>query len=113
MDMKSIRKKFGDDYVADDYTFAMGIDHRFTTHIAERFKGRRVLETCTGAGFTTIALARVAEHVTTVEIDPSHQAQARKNVARAGLSDNVDFISGDTLDEALLGGVEGGGRRRC
>jgi SAM-dependent methyltransferase len=71
--------------------------------MAERFRGRRVLETCTGAGFTTIALARAAEHVTTVEIDPSHQAQSRKNVATAGLSDRVDFVSGDILDEGLLG----------
>ncbi len=105
MDMKAIRAKFGDDYTVDDCTFTMGIDRRFTAHMARRFKGRRVLETCTGAGFTTIALARVAEHVTTVEIDPSHQAQARKNVARAGLSDNVDFISGDILDESLLRGL--------
>jgi SAM-dependent methyltransferase len=71
--------------------------------MAERFQGRRVLETCTGAGFTTIALARVAKHVTTVEIDPAHQALARKNVARAGLSDRVDFVTGDILDEGLLG----------
>ena len=102
MDKKVIREKFGDDFVADETTFTMGIDRRFTAHIAERFMGRRVLETCTGAGFTTIALARAAAHVTTVEIDPSRLAQARKNVSRAGLSDNVDFISGDILNEALL-----------
>lgn len=103
MDRRAVREKFGDDYVADDYTFTMGIDQRFTAHLAERFRGGDVLETCTGAGFTTLALARTAKYVTTVEIDPSHLAQAKKNVARAGLSDRVDFVYGDILDEGLLG----------
>jgi protein-L-isoaspartate O-methyltransferase len=61
----------------------MGIDHRLASHIAERFDNVTVLETCTGAGFTTIALARVAKHVLTVEINPAHQDQARHNVTLA------------------------------
>ena len=64
-----IREKFGDDYMADERTFIMGIDQRFTKHFAERFIGFYVLETCTGAGFTTLSLARTAKHVFTVEID--------------------------------------------
>jgi GNAT superfamily N-acetyltransferase len=105
MNPDAIRAKFGDDYAADDRTFLMGIDRRFTAHMAARFRGRNVLETCTGAGFTTIALARVASRVTTVEIDPHHQAQAEKNVQKAGLSDSVTFISGDVLDRNLLAGL--------
>ena len=99
---QTIREKFGDDFVADDHTFKLGIDQRFTKHIARRFRGRKVLETCTGAGFTTISLARVASHVTTVEINPSHQEQARENIKIAGFIDNVNFISGDILDEGTL-----------
>ena len=57
MDAKAIRDKFGDDFIATDLTFKMGMHHRFTAHIAERFRGGKVLETCTGAGFTTIFLA--------------------------------------------------------
>ena len=102
MESKAIREKFGDDYMADECTFTMGIDQRFTAHFAERFQGRRVLETCTGAGFTTISLARTAGHVYTVEIDPEIQTQARTNVAKAGLSGRVTFIQGDILDSALL-----------
>lgn len=102
MDTDKIREKFGDDFVATDHTFKLGIDHRFTGHFAERFKDRHVLETCTGAGFTTIAMARVATHVTTVEIDPSHQKQAQRNLEKAGLLNQVEFISGDILDENLL-----------
>jgi len=104
VDRSDIRAKFGDDYEADDRTFTLGIDQRFTTHMAERFRGRHVLETCTGGGFTTVALAREAEHVVSVEIDPAHLAQAQQNVDRAGLLDRVTFLCGDALDERILEG---------
>jgi hypothetical protein len=51
--------KFGAEYVVDDYTFKMGIDLRFTIHLAQRFKDLIVLETCSGVGFSTISLARL------------------------------------------------------
>ena len=102
MDAKAIRYKFGDDFIVNNHTFKMGIHHRFTEHVAERFRGHNVLETCTGAGFTTISLARVAAQVIAVEINPLHQEQARRNIAKANLSEKVTFISGDILDENLL-----------
>jgi len=98
----AIREKFGDDYIADDLTCIMGIDHRFTPHLAERFRGRTVLEVGTGAGFMTIALAQAAARVITVDIDPEHLAQAKKNIEKAGLSDSVTFVCGDILDQSLL-----------
>lgn len=39
----------------------------------------RVLDTCTGLGYTAILAAETAEHVTTVELDPACQAVAREN----------------------------------
>lgn len=99
MDKSAIRAKFGQEYLATEHTFRMGIDHRFTAEMARRFRGRRVLETCTGGGFTTMALARVAEHVVTVEIEPAHQAQARRNLAISGLQDRVTFMLADIMDE--------------
>jgi tRNA A58 N-methylase Trm61 len=75
----------------------MGIDRRFAAKIAERFRNRQTLETCTGGGFTTIELGRVAAHVFTVEIDPAHQAQAKQNVAMAGLLDRVTFVLRDIM----------------
>ncbi|MBI5084560.1 MAG: RsmD family RNA methyltransferase [Acidobacteria bacterium] len=105
MDAELVRAKFGDDYCVDEQTFVMGIDRRFTAHIAERFRGRRVLETCTGGGFTTIALAREAEQVVTVEIDPARQAQAVRNLERAGLLDRVTFVWGDVLDDQVCSGL--------
>jgi hypothetical protein len=101
---KQIIAKFGDDYVVNERTFTMGIDSRFTEHMAERFAGRIVLETCTGGGFTTVALAREATHVVTVEIDPECQEQARQNVAKAGVRDRVTFVIGDVIDEDILNG---------
>ena len=56
MKLEKIYIKFGDNYLADENTFMMGIDFRITSKIAERFKNRTVLETCTGAGFTTISV---------------------------------------------------------
>ena len=105
MNSEAVREKFGDNLVADDHTYKMGIDHRFTKHISERFRNREILETCTGAGFTTISLAYVASHVTTVEINLSHQMQARENVERVGFSDRVTFIQGDVLNDEILNGL--------
>ncbi len=107
MDDEAVIVKFGDRYVADRRTFKMGIDRRITARIAERFRGRHVLETCTGGGFSTIALAREARRVATIEIDRNTQDQARRNIAMAGLAPRVDFILGDALDERLLLGIPG------
>ena len=71
MESAAIQEKFGEKYVADERTFTMGIDQRFTVHMAERFQDLKLLETCTGGGFTAIALARVTKRVVTVEIDPA------------------------------------------
>ncbi len=107
MDAHVIRAKFGMNYVASEQTFIMGIDKRFAAKIAERFRKRRVLETCTGGGFTTIELARVAAHVFTVEIDPVHQAQAKQNLAIAGLLNRVTFVLGDILLEETWDALSG------
>jgi SAM-dependent methyltransferase len=109
MDPARVRAKFGMDYLANERTFRMGIDQRFTREIAERFHRRRVLETCTGGGFTTIALARVAARVFTVEIDPAHHQQAKENLATARLSDRVTPVLADIMDEEtwkLLPGID-------
>jgi len=106
MNPSAIRDKFGDDYIADERTFIMGIDQRFTIHFAERFIGLNVLETCTGAGFTTISLAKTARHVFTVEINESIQKKAINNIEKAGLSSNVSFIFGSILEPEILKGVQ-------
>lgn len=102
INLNVIREKFGDDYMADERTFIMGIDQRFTKHFAERFIDLNVLETCTGAGFTTLSLARTAKHIYTVEIDEANQKKAISNVKKAGLLSNVTFIFGSILEPEIL-----------
>lgn len=97
-----IIEKFGDDYEASDNIYTMGIDKRLTRHIASRFDGKVVLESCTGGGFTTIALASRARHVITYEIDPRHRAMAARNLEIAGYSEEVTLIEGDIMDPSAI-----------
>ncbi|MDT5039967.1 MAG: hypothetical protein QOE51_952 [Actinoplanes sp.] len=59
---------------------------------------RRVLEIGTLTGYSTIWLARAAEHVTTLEFAPENAAIARRNFAAAGVADRIDLIVGHALD---------------
>lgn len=62
---------------------------------------RRVLEVGTLGGYSTIWLARAvgaAGRVTTLEIDPHHADVARANLARAGLAENTEVLTGAALD---------------
>lgn len=102
MKKNDILEKFGGNYQADDNILKMGIDHRITHEIAKRFTHLDVLETCTGGGFTTIALAKEARSVITIEINKSIQDKAKKNVQSTGLMNKVTFICGDALDRTLL-----------
>lgn len=54
-----------------------------------------VLETCTGGGFSTISLAKYAQHVYTVEIDRRRISDTKINVQTAGLEKKVTFIDQD------------------
>ncbi len=68
----------------------------------------RVLDTCTGLGYTAILAAETATQVTTVELDPACQAVARENPWSARLFDHprITQLLGDvgelidTLPEA-------------
>lgn len=105
MDKKKIKEKFGKFYLADEYSFIMGIDIRFTEHLAKRFKNKTVLETCTGAGFTTISLAKYAKHVYSVEIDNNRLEKAKENSQMAGYVDNITFINGDITALEILNSI--------
>ena len=96
-----IFNKFGEYYFADDMTFLMGIDIRFADHLAFRMKDRIVLETCTGGGFTTIALANYANHVYTVEIDSLRIKDAERNAEIAGVENKITFINNDILSKEI------------
>src|SRR4051812_25593683 len=102
MEISEIIKKFGDDYLVTPDTFHMGIHQDLARNVAARFKGYdRVLDTCTGVGFMTIPLARVAKEVIAVDINHVHLEMAKENAKRAGLS-NVTFILGDITNPETL-----------
>ena len=60
----------------------------------------RVLDTCTGLGYTAIEAARTAEHVITIELDPTAQEMARYNPWSRSLFDNpkIEQIIGDAFE---------------
>ena len=60
----------------------------------------RVLDTCTGLGYTAIEAARTAEHVITIELDPTAQEMARCNPWSRSLFDNpkISQIIGDAFE---------------
>ena len=60
----------------------------------------RVLDTCTGLGYTAIEAARTAEGVVTVEIDPTGLEIARLNPWSAALFEDpkVEQVVGDCFD---------------
>jgi 23S rRNA (uracil1939-C5)-methyltransferase len=63
-------------------------------------EGLRVLELFAGSGNFTVSLARVAEHVTAVEIDAPSSNAARENVAARGLK-NVKTVTADADSYAI------------
>ena len=60
----------------------------------------RVLDTCTGLGYTAIEAAKTAEHVITIELDPAAQELARYNPWSRSLFDNPKIVQiiGDAFE---------------
>lgn len=98
MNADEILQKFGSDYIADNDTFRFGINIIFTDHLAKRFAGKTVLETCSGGGFTTISLAKYAKHVYSFEINNKRINDAKNNCLKAGFSNKVTFINKDIYE---------------
>jgi predicted O-methyltransferase YrrM len=80
-------------------------------HLLARITGaRRILEIGTLGAYSTIWLARALPsggRVVTLEIDQHHADVARRNLARAGLSEKVEIRLGrasETLDEMVANG---------
>jgi predicted O-methyltransferase YrrM len=62
--------------------------------IARISGARTVLEIGTLTGYSTIWLARAAEHVTTLELDPGNAELAHRHLTAAGVADRVDLRVG-------------------
>lgn len=63
--------------------------------------GMTVVDLCSGDGWFTLQLARIALHVTAVDIDERLLDVARHRVGEHGLT-NCDYVAGDAFDLAKL-----------
>lgn len=61
----------------------------------------RVLDTCTGLGYTAIEAAKTADEVVTIELDPAAQEIARQNPWSRALFDNPRILQiiGDSFEQ--------------
>ena len=82
-------------------------------HLLCRVAGARsVLEVGTLGGYSTIWLARALPpggQVVTLELDPDYAAVARRNVARAGLTETVEVRVGPAAESLTALAAEGAG----
>jgi predicted O-methyltransferase YrrM len=70
----------------------------FLALLARMTGARRILEIGTLTGYSTIWLARAAEHVTTLELDPGNAEIARRHLTAAGVAERVDLLVGPAVD---------------
>jgi ubiquinone/menaquinone biosynthesis C-methylase UbiE len=63
--------------------------------------GMTVIDLCSGDGWFTLQIAKIAGHVVAVDIDTKLLAVARLRLAESGLM-NCDFVEGSAYDVAKL-----------
>jgi predicted O-methyltransferase YrrM len=75
------------------------VSAEFLCSLAEGIGAKRMLEIGGSSGVSTIALAAAARaaggRVTSIEIEPTRQAEARVTLTRLKLDPYVDFLTGD------------------
>lgn len=95
------QKEEGDLVISMDPGMAFGTGTHETTRlcmemIETHFKGGKALDIGTGSGILAITLSLLgAEGVTAVDIDPVAVKAAGENIARNGLSEDVQVVLGD------------------
>jgi len=63
--------------------------------------GMDVIDLCAGDGWFTLSIAKIARHVTAIDIDRGLLDVARQRLAAGGIT-NCDLIEGDAYDIAAL-----------
>jgi SAM-dependent methyltransferase len=63
--------------------------------------GMDVIDLCSGDGWFTLQIAKVARHVSAIDIDPHLLEVARHRLVESGVT-NCDFIVGDAYEVAKL-----------
>jgi ubiquinone/menaquinone biosynthesis C-methylase UbiE len=62
-----------------------------------------VIDLCSGDGWFTLQIAKMARHVSAIDIDPTLLEVARRRLVESGVA-NCEFIAGDAYDIAKLAG---------
>lgn len=63
--------------------------------------GMNVVDLCSGDGWFTLKIAKIAAHVLSIDIDPALLATARHRLGEAGV-ENCAFVAGDAYDLGAL-----------
>jgi protein-L-isoaspartate O-methyltransferase len=63
--------------------------------------GMNVVDLCSGDGWFTLQIAKIASHVTAVDIDQKLLVQSRIRLGDHGIT-NCEFVAGDAYDVAKL-----------
>jgi ubiquinone/menaquinone biosynthesis C-methylase UbiE len=63
--------------------------------------GMQVIDLCSGDGWFTLQIAKIAGHVTAIDIDPNLLEGARHRLMEAGVT-NCDFVPGDAYEIGKL-----------
>jgi len=63
--------------------------------------GMDVIDLCSGDGWFTLQIAKVARHVVAIDIDPNMLEVARHRLTEAGVK-NCDFVAGDAYELGRL-----------
>jgi len=64
--------------------------------------GMDVIDLCSGDGWFTLQIAKIARHVLAIDIDATQLEVARHRLAESGVT-NCEFIAGDAYDIAAAG----------
>jgi SAM-dependent methyltransferase len=65
--------------------------------------GMDVIDLCSGDGWFTLQIAKIARHLSAIDIDPTLLEVARHRLVESGIT-HCDFIAGDAYDIAKLAG---------
>ena len=63
--------------------------------------GMEVVDLCSGDGWFTLQIAKIARHVVAIDIDPNLLEVARHRLTEAGAT-NCDYVAGDAYELAKL-----------
>ncbi|AOA58760.1 O-methyltransferase [Acinetobacter larvae] len=75
---------------------------QFIAMLIQIQQSKRILEIGTSTGYSTLWMAKAAAmhqgHISSLEIDPKRTAQAKQHAERFGLTEYIEFWTGDAKD---------------